>query len=107
MNKFSCLSIIFSNWGKGEAGIHAVVSLAYLSSGPMGDKLGAFSACNLNLTTGDARPRYRSAQQVPVFVDCIRLNSRPDEILHKLFSQVFNENLRRNRRTEREQASLL
>lgn len=70
-----------------------VACMTNLSSGAMGDKLGTLFPCNLNLTTGNARPCYGSAHQVPVLIDCIGLNWRPDEVLHKLFAQVFNENL--------------
>jgi len=62
----------------------------------MRDKLGLLSARNLDLTAGDAGPSYRRAQQVSVLIDGIGLNRGPDEVLHKLWTQVLNENLHKN-----------
>lgn len=73
----------------------------------MGDKLGALPACNLDLTAADAGPCYRSAQQVSVLIDGIGLNCGPDEVLHKLWTQVFNENLHRNGCKDTEQGFVL
>lgn len=70
--------------------------LVYLSCGTMGNKLGTLSACNFNLTPADAGACYRSAHQVPVLIHSISLNCGPDEILHKLCTQVLNENLNKN-----------
>lgn len=82
-------------------------SLIYLSCGTMGDKMGTFPACNLDLSAGDARPCYSSAQQVSVLIDGIGLNCGPDEVLHKLCTQVFNENLNRNGGQDTEQGFVL
>lgn len=59
----------------------------------MGHKLSPLLACDLDLTTGDAGPRYGRAQEVPVLVHSVGLNRRPDEVLHKVPAQILNENL--------------
>lgn len=59
----------------------------------MRDKLGAFPDGNLHQLAGNAGPRNRGAQQVPVLINGIGLQGRPDKILHKLCTDVFNENL--------------
>ena len=70
-----------------------ILGLIYLSGSSMRDKLGTLSACNLDLTAANTGPCYGGAQQVPVFIDCICLHCRPDEVLNELFAQIFNENL--------------
>lgn len=71
--------------------------LVYLSCGTMGNKLGTLSACNFNLTPADAGACYCGAHQVPVLIHSIGLNCGPDEILHKLCTQVLYENLNKSR----------
>lgn len=73
----------------------------------MGDKMGTLPARDLDLTASDAGPCYRSAQQVSVLIHGIGLNCRPDEVLHKLCTQVFNENLHRNGGQDTEQSFVL
>lgn len=63
----------------------------------MGDKVGVLPSCDLDQPAGDAGPCQRSAQQVSVLVNGIGLNRGPNEVLHKLCTQIFNENLHRNR----------
>lgn len=70
-----------------------VLFLVYLSCGSMRDKICTLCPCDLDQLTADAGPCQRRAQQVPVLVDSIGLNRRPDEVLHELFTQVLNENL--------------
>lgn len=73
--------------------VHLILCVLYLSRGTMGDVLGALLTRNLHLTSGDAGPGYRSAQQVAVLIDGIGLDCRPDELFHKLCTQVFDEDL--------------
>lgn len=70
----------------------------------MGDKLGTLPARDFNLMAGDAGPCQSSAQQVPVLIHSIGLNRGTDELLHKLCTQVLNENLDRNRGQATEQS---
>lgn len=70
----------------------------------MGDKMGTLPTCNLHLPAGDAGPCYCSAQQVSVLIDGIGLNCGPDEVLHKVCAQVFDENLNGNGGQDTEQS---
>lgn len=65
----------------------------YLSRSAMGDILSPFLAGYLHLPAGDAGSRHRGPQQVAVLIDGAGLQRRPDELLHKLHSQVLDEHL--------------
>lgn len=68
----------------------------------MGDKVGILPSCDLDQLAGDAGSCQRGAQQVPVLINGIGLNRGPNEVLHKLGTQIFNENLHRNRGQDQE-----
>lgn len=68
----------------------------------MGDKVGPLRACNLNQLAGDAGPCQRRPQQVSVLINSIGLNRGPNEVLHKLSTQVLNENLHNNKERVRD-----
>lgn len=70
--------------------------LAYLSCRSVGYKIGALRLCDLGELAADARPCERRSEQVPVLIDSIGLDCRPDEVLHKLLTQVLDKNLLRN-----------
>ena len=59
----------------------------------MGYVLRALPLGDLHLAAGDAGPGHRGAQQVPVLVDGVGLDRRPDELLHELPLQVLDEDL--------------
>lgn len=69
------------------------LQLFYLSCCTMRDKLGSLPACDLHQLAGDAGPCDGRAQQVSVLINGIGLHGWPDEVLHKLCTHVFNENL--------------
>ena len=69
---------------------HLVVALACCA---VADRIRLGFACNLHQTFSDQRTGNRSAQQVFTFVERIRAEHGEDEIAHKLFAQIFNENV--------------
>lgn len=59
----------------------------------MGDKLGILAERDFHQLAGDAGPRQRGSQQVAVLINAVGLHRGPDEVLHKLHTEVFDENL--------------
>lgn len=74
-----------------------VLFVVYLSRSSVGNKICPLCLCDLGELAADAGPCQRRSQQVPVLIDAIGLDCRPDEVLHKLLTQVLDENLLRNK----------
>lgn len=74
-----------------------VLFVVYLSRSSVGNEICPLCLCDLGEQAADAGPCQRRSQQVAVLIDAIGLDCRPDEVLHKLLTQVLDENLLRNK----------
>lgn len=59
--------------------------------------LGPLALGDFHLFAGYARPGERGTQEIAVFIERTGLDSRPDELLHKLLAHIFNEHLKGER----------
>lgn len=65
----------------------------YLPRGAVRHILGPFALGNFHLFSSYARPGERGAQEIAVLIECTGLDSRPDELFHKLLAYILNEHL--------------